>query len=424
MPNGFPKRVLVVDDDERVRKGMSALLEAEGMEVTTASDGEEALELTRSEDYEVMLIDLLMPKVGGLEALARIRNESPDLATIVVTGYPSYETAVEAMRLGAVDYLSKPFAADELLTVVRQAHRHQQQVCQQREQAAVVASGIHADLAPGQVADQISVQVSSAKATLPWINVGILGTMAGVYIGFGAAIATLVLSDAAQHHGFGVAKLLSGLVFSVGLILVVVAGAELFTGNNLMITGVLRGRVGVHHMLARWTGVYLANFAGSLMLVYIMYASGLWESNDGGVGLTAVKIAYGKVHLAWGAAFFRAIGCNWLVCLAVWMSLSAREVAGKILAIIFPITTFVALGYEHCVANMYFVPMGIYLKETTVGQAATGLGMDLSTLTWESFLVANLVPVTLGNIVGGTLFVGVLYWITYLRKAMREEAEE
>ncbi len=411
------RRILVVDDEEAVCRGAERVLEAQGMEVDTATDGGEALELTRADDYDVMLIDLRMPKVGGLEALARIRHENPGLATVVMTAYPSSETAVEAMRLGAVDYISKPFAPDQLIAAVEQAVRKQQAL---EEKKAPPAAETPTAMAPAQVADAVASRVSTAKAALPWINLAILGALAGAYIGFGAAMATLVTSDAGQYVGFGITKLLGGLVFSVGLILVVIAGAELFTGNSLMVTGVLGGQIGFGRMLLRWGGVYLSNFAGSILLAGIMFGSMLWMANDVSVGLTAVKIAHAKVNLTLAAAFFRGIGCNWLVCLAVWMALSAGETAGKILAIVPPITAFVALGYEHCVANMYFIPFGLFLKNTAAGAAAAASGLDLSSLTWGAFFLHNLLPVTLGNIVGGGLFVGALYWAAYLRKEMRK----
>jgi formate/nitrite transporter len=417
-----PRRILVVDDEDTVRRGIERVLAAQGAHVDGAADGAEALDLTRAQDYDVMLIDLRMPKVGGLEALARIRHENPDLATVVMTAYPSSDTAVEAMRLGATDYISKPLAPEQLISAVEHAVRKQHQIAAERARAAAAPSPEPAaDLAPAAVADAVATRVSTAKATLPWVNLAILGMLAGVYIGFGAALATLVTSDAGQYVGFGISKLLGGLVFSVGLILVVIAGAELFTGNNLMVTGVLGGQIGVSGMIMRWIGVYATNFLGSVLLAGIMYGSALWMANNAGVGVTAIKIAHAKCSLPLAAAFFRGIGCNWLVCLAVWMSLSARETAGKILAIVFPITAFVALGYEHCVANMYFIPMGLFLKHTAAGAAAAATGLDLASLTWGSFLLDNLLPVTLGNIVGGGLFVGVVYWAAYLRKAIRKE---
>ena len=168
-------------------------------------------------------------------------------------------------------------------------------------------------------------------------------------------------------------------------------------------------------VLGRWGVVYVANFLGAVLLAVIMYYSGLWKMAAGAVGAKAVAIASAKVSLPFGEAFFRGIGCNWLVCLAVWMALSAKEVAGKVFAIFFPIMAFVALGYEHCVANMYFIPMGLFLKGTPAAA-----GADLGSLTWGRFVTANLVPVTLGNIVGGAIFVGCTYWWVYVREKGRK----
>ncbi|WP_246804143.1 formate/nitrite transporter family protein [Desulfosarcina cetonica] len=212
--------------------------------------------------------------------------------------------------------------------------------------------------------------------------------------------------------GIGLKKLVTGAAFSLGLMLVVIAGAELFTGNNLMVSSVITGRTTWRKVLAKWGLVYGANFIGSILLALLFYASGLWKTGNGALGLVALKTAYAKVHLSTGEAFVRAIGCNWMVCLAVWMALASRQTIGKIFAIFFPIMGFVAIGFEHCVANMYFIPTGIFLSRWA-GLSATGL--DLSTLTWGAFVVKNLIPVTVGNIIGGAVFVGLGYWGAYLR---------
>ena len=209
---------------------------------------------------------------------------------------------------------------------------------------------------------------------------------------------------------------MAGSVFSVGLILVVIAGAELFTGNNLLTMCVLGKRISLKRMIKSWGLVYLANFVGSIILVWIMYGSGLWKVGNFGVGAKALSIANAKVNLSWVEAFCRGIGCNWLVCLAVWMALSSRNVIGKIFAIYFPIMAFVASGFEHSIANMYFIPMGIYLKGNSAVVAAANLTGKLNNLNWGSFWIRNEIPVTLGNIVGGAFFVGVLYWLIYCKE--------
>jgi len=257
--------------------------------------------------------------------------------------------------------------------------------------------------------------VSEKKATNATINLIILGILAGVYIGFGAQLATMIMSDLGSYLGVGFAKFLGGSVFSVGLMLVVLAGAELFTGNSLVITGVLSGRITAGQMLRNWVIVYLANFAGSLLLVWLMYGSGLWKTGSGMVGARAVIIANGKVNLSFFEAVTRGILCNWMVCLAVWLAICAKDVVGKIFSIYFPIMAFVASGFEHSIANMYFIPMGIALKGQAFVANALPAGTDLGNLTWGRFIGANLIPVTIGNVIGGAFFVGFLYWFIYLR---------
>jgi len=246
----------------------------------------------------------------------------------------------------------------------------------------------------------------------------ILGILAGVYIGFGAELATMVGHDVAKYLGVGMAKFMMGAVFSVGLMLVVIAGAELFTGNNLIFLSVLDKRAPVWRLFYNWIVVYIANLIGSLLLVILMYWSGLWKTNGYLVGATALKIANAKVNLSFLEAFARGIGCNWLVCLAVWIAFSARQTIGKIFAIFFPIMAFVASGFEHSVANMYFIPMGMFLKNVPQVVAAAGYP-DLSNLNMYGFWIRNELPVTLGNIIGGAFFVATLYWFVYIWREKR-----
>jgi formate transporter len=267
---------------------------------------------------------------------------------------------------------------------------------------------------PATVADSLTRSVCVKKTQQSILNLTILGILAGVYIGFGAQLATFVTHDLASYVGLGMSKLIGGAVFSVGLMLVVIAGAELFTGNNLIFLSVLDRQVKLRALLRNWTVVYFANFAGALLLVLLMYGSGLWESGGGAVGRAAVTLADAKVNLGLLEAFARGILCNWLVCLAVWMAMSARDVIGKVFAIFFPIMAFVASGFEHSVANMYFIPIGLALK-------GAGLAAVSSNLTIGGMIVKNLIPVTLGNIVGGAFFVAALYWVVYLR-GRKEEA--
>jgi len=257
-----------------------------------------------------------------------------------------------------------------------------------------------------------------AKTSRDSLSTALLGILAGFFIGLGAVFCTLVTTDIGL--GFGLGKLLGGLAFSLGLILVVVAGAELFTGNALIIAPWLSTRVSGSALLRNWAIVYFANFAGALILVAILYHAQFWALNGYGVGANALMIASGKTSLAFIPALCRGILCNVLVCLAVWMCLSARSVTQKTLAIVFPITAFVACGFEHSIANMFFIPMGIAMAgQAEVVQAA---GLPASQIANVNILglVYNLVPVTIGNIIGGTS-VGIIYWLIFLRKQRAAE---
>lgn len=273
---------------------------------------------------------------------------------------------------------------------------------------------------PATIADTLTRTVCIQKTRESILRLTILGFFAGVYIGFGAQLAIMVTHDLAAFVGVGMSKLIGGAVFSVGLMFVVVAGAELFTGNNLIFLSVLGRQVTVRKLLRNWTVVFFANLVGSLLLVLLMYWSDLWKTDGGLVGAKALSIANAKVNLTFLQAFARGILCNWLVCLAVWMAVSARAVAGKVFAVFFPITAFVASGFEHSVANMFFIPMGLALKGQTAIVTAAGLTDKLAHLTVGG-MVMNLIPVTLGNIVGGAFFVATLYWVVYVRKGKNAE---
>jgi len=270
-------------------------------------------------------------------------------------------------------------------------------------------------LAPGGIAKSM-IGVGKAKVGLSVMRMIILGILAGAFIGFGSELATITTYDTAKYLGVGVTKVIFGSVFSVGLMLVIIAGAELFTGNNLIIIRVLAGEGKISKVFNAWFWVYLANFIGSLLLVWMMYASGLWKTGNLAVGAKALAIANGKVNLSWGEAFARGIGCNWLVCLAVWMSVASRDIIGKIFGIFFPIMAFVASGFEHCVANMYFIPMGLLMKGNASVVAAAGLADKIGNLSIQGMFFNNLIPVTLGNIVGGSICVATVYWLVYLKK--------
>ena len=279
-------------------------------------------------------------------------------------------------------------------------------------------------LMPAEMANKAE-GIGIKKANLGFWPMFALAILAGAFIGTGAIYATTVWTGGGALP-FGVNRLLGGLVFCLGLILVVVAGAELFTGNNLIVMAWASGKVGTGKLLRNWGIVYFGNFVGSLLTVVIMLLAKQYMFGKGAVGLQALNIANAKVTLDPVQAFFLGIMCNALVCMAVWLCYSGRTTTDKILAIIFPISAFVAAGFEHSVANMYFVPMGLVIKQFAPASfwAADALAKatpaaitidSFATLTWGNFFVNNLIPVTLGNIVGGAGLVGLVYWFAYLR---------
>lgn len=260
---------------------------------------------------------------------------------------------------------------------------------------------------PSQMAERV-LAAGAEKAGLSASHTVALAVLAGAFIGLGAAFSIVVTTSSTLP--FGVTRASGGLSFSLGLILVVVAGAELFTGNNLIAVAWASRVVTTPAILRNWALVYIGNLLGSVGTALLVFWSGTWRMDNSAVGRNAVAIAAAKVQLPACEAFVRGVLCNALVCLAVWLCYSARSTTDKILAILWPITAFVALGFEHSVANMYFIPLGILLRHRP---AATS-GLDIETLDLNG-LLANLIPVTLGNIAGGTLLVAAVYWFIYLR---------
>ncbi|MDD2871508.1 MAG: formate/nitrite transporter family protein [Candidatus Gracilibacteria bacterium] len=253
------------------------------------------------------------------------------------------------------------------------------------------------------------VDIGEKKANKYIWDVLILGFMAGAYIGFGGQVATVVATGTTAILGYGMTKLLMGAVFSIALMLVIIDGAELFTGNHLMIQARMKGRILWGAMLKNWAWVYFANFVGAVFVAVLIYYAGLWSFADNHLGEMALKIANEKVNLSFMQAFIRGILANWLVCLAVYIAISSKDIVGKIFGIFFPVMTFVACGFEHSIANMFFIPMGIFIENQPAIVASSGL--DVSNLTWYHMFYTNLLPVTIGNIIGGALFVGFLYYM-------------
>jgi formate transporter FocA len=263
-------------------------------------------------------------------------------------------------------------------------------------------------------------QIGVRKAHLNPTSMFVLAILAGAFIALGAVFATTVSAGAGDKLTYGVTRLLSGLVFTLGLILVIIGGAELFTGNNLIVMAWASRKVSTGLLLKNWLIVYLGNFAGALGTAALVYLGAQYAFGGGAVGAAALATANAKVNLTFVQALTLGVLCNALVCLAVWLTFSARTTTDRLLAIIPPIAAFVAAGFEHSIANMYFIPIGLFIKAgapeafwTAIGRTAA----DYANLTWTNFLVKNLLPVTLGNIIGGTLLVGAVYWFVYLRQA-------
>lgn len=269
-------------------------------------------------------------------------------------------------------------------------------------------------LKPNEILDA-NIESGVVKAGGSFGKLFVLAIMAGAFIAFGAESSNMaaygLLSDPMT---FGQGKALAGALFAAGLMMVILCGGELFTGNCLMVTSLLDRRISAGRMLRNWVIVYIGNFVGGAGIAYLMSVTGLFASGGGALGAMTVKIAAGKCALTFGKAFVMGILCNILVCLAVWLATGADSTIGKIFGIFFPIWVFVTSGFEHSVANMYYVPAGIFAKGDAALLANSALSPELlSGLNWQNFLVANLVPVTLGNIVGGAIFVGCAYYFAY-----------
>ncbi len=262
-------------------------------------------------------------------------------------------------------------------------------------------------------------EVGVTKASMGWKNMSLLAILAGAFIAVGAAFATTVTAGASGNLSFGVTKLLGGIVFCVGLILVVTAGAELFTGNNLIIMALASRKITVYQLFRNWAIVYVGNFIGSIITALFLLYSQQYMFGKGTIGLNILAIANGKCGLEFIQAVALGMMCNGLVCLAVWLCFSGRTLTDKVFAILFPISAFVACGFEHCVANMYFIPIGIFVKIKAPLQFWENIGKtagDFTNLTWGNFFLVNLLPVTIGNMIGGVIMVGLIYWFIYIRK--------
>jgi formate transporter len=285
-------------------------------------------------------------------------------------------------------------------------------------------SKINIDLLAPKAVTAKAESIGVSKANYNLRTTVMLGILAGAFIAFAGEFYTMVTFDA--QLGSSIARLLGGLAFSLGLILVVIAGAELFTGNTLLVIAYMTRKITLTKVLRNWGLVYIGNLIGALGVVFLVYYSQQWHQGNYAFAAQSLNIGLGKVKYDFITAVIRGTLANSLVVLAVWLSYSGRTVTDKVLAIIFPVTAFVASGFEHSIANMYFVPFAILLKAQPAAVAAFTSafpGADLTNLTMGSFIINNLIPVTMGNIIGGSVFVGLAYWFVYLHRYKAESGE-
>ncbi|WP_120510749.1 formate/nitrite transporter family protein [Photobacterium salinisoli] len=267
---------------------------------------------------------------------------------------------------------------------------------------------------PKQIAEKVD-SIGVIKARLPLLSMVMLGILAGAFIGLGALYFVVIKSDASL--GFGTSQMLGGIAFSLGLLLVVVAGAELFTGNNLLAMAWADKKISTAELLTNWLVVCGSNFIGAAGLAVLVYASGHTELNHGLIAERYLQIAEVKCSLPFWSAFFRGVLCNILVCMAIWMAMAGRSVFDKAVAIVFPISAFVAAGFEHSIANMFFIPLAMLIQAFSETADVSG------SVGWLG-LIYNLIPVILGNLVGGSVLVGLVYYVIYLRKPVSAQNKE
>ena len=269
----------------------------------------------------------------------------------------------------------------------------------------------YGSLAPAQM-EQKACEVEETKAIMPVWQIIPLSMLAGLFIGCGALFMLVVKSDTSLS--FAASQVWGGLCFSLGLICVIVCGAELFTGNNLMVIGALERRYAWRKVIRNWIFTWTFNLLGSLLLVVIVYFANIAAMNNGEVGQAMINTAVSKINLDWITIFFRGIICNFLVCLAVWMSFSGKNVIDKIFTSIFPVMAFVSIGAEHCVANMFFLPMGLAIKNAGVIESTNS---NLACLNLGGVFY-NISAATLGNLIGGCILVGMMYWWAYHKRKL------
>ena len=270
-----------------------------------------------------------------------------------------------------------------------------------------------------------NISAAKGKSELPLMRMILLGIFAGMFIAGGASASSLAMHAISN---VGLARLVAGAIFPVGLMMIVLVGGELFTGDCLMIMGCIHGRFSAVKMAKVLVVVYLSNFVGSVIFAELVNLSGQYNYTNGLLGAFTIKVAMGKVNLSFGAAVASGILCNIFVCMAVLMAMAAKDIGGKVWAIFFPILAFVVSGYEHCVANMYYIPAGIFAKANSA-YASVALEtygyttLQLDSLNWVNFVVKNLIPVTIGNILGGMVFVGLPLYLIHAKNLKASEAK-
>lgn len=269
------------------------------------------------------------------------------------------------------------------------------------------------DLSPDKILPR-AIDIYTNKTKINIKTLMVLGFFAGAFVALAAEASTLAASSLlADKTSFAIGKLVQGLVFTPGLIFILLAGGELFTGNCLMTIPLLEKKINLKTMLRSWILVYFANFIGALSIAFLLYASGQWFFADGLVGVRTILIAKSKIDFSFVQALILGLLGNFLVCLGVWMSLGAKSYGSKVLSAFFPIATFVLSGFEHSIANMYYLPAGFLAKNIPDLASKSGLGEGLASLNISNMVIKNLLPVTLGNIIGGAIFVGILYYFAY-----------
>ncbi len=274
------------------------------------------------------------------------------------------------------------------------------------------------ELLPAEMAYKAQ-SIGYKKAHLDFLSTIALAVLAGAFIALGCIFFTVSQTTTGAALPWGIGRVVGGFAFSLGLILVIVGGAELFTGNNLIIMAWASHQLSSWRVLRNWGIVFIGNFIGAIATAQFVFWGQHYELANGNLGLTALNVGLAKVNLDFTQALILGILCNAMVCMAVWLTYSARTVLGRVTAIIFPIAGFVAAGFEHCVANMYFIPFAIFIKDwapASFWQSVNTTPAAYDALNWGSFLVKNLLPVTIGNMIGGVFFVALVYWVIYLNK--------